>query len=98
MKLKKDFLSDVILDALEMKFSKDDRLNTKIAGLFRGKRKIMRKGDLVRPVEVFAFKADDTLLLIQRNHPEKVKHLVFLNSHTEEPFHIQNLNNYRLKK
>ena len=95
MKYKNDVHADVILDALDLKFSKDMKLNQKIARLFKKINK--NKKDVVNPVEVFAFSTEDTLFLIKQKHPRKVKHLLFLDSHTQEPFHVQNIRNYKIK-
>lgn len=95
MKFKNDVYSHLIMDALDLKFSKDVRLNQKIVQLF-SKLKRKKKRD-VSPVKVFAFSTEDTLFLIKEKHPRKVKHLLFLDSHTQEPFHIQNIGNFRVK-
>lgn len=92
MKMKNDAHTDVIIDALDMKFSKDVKLHEKILKILKKTKK-----EVVDPVEVFAFSADDTLLLIKRNHSRKIRHLIFLDSHTQEPFHIQNIKNFKIE-
>src|SRR3990167_3063784 len=92
MKINKDVHMNVIVDALDIKFSKDESLNQKIARLIK-----KRKNKEVIPAEVFAFSAEDTLLLIKRNHSQKIRHLLFLDSHTREPFHIENIHKYKVE-
>ena len=92
MKINHDAQLDVILDALEIKFSKDGKLNQKIAGLRK-----QQGGEEVTPVEVFAFSAEDTLFLIKRNHSQVIRHLLFLDSGSQEPFHIENIQNYKVE-
>ncbi|MBI4970518.1 MAG: hypothetical protein HZC17_01575 [Candidatus Omnitrophica bacterium] len=92
MKINKDVQMNVIVDALEIKFSKDESLNQKIAGLVK-----RGKAEEVIPIEVFAFSAEDTLLLIKRNNSQKIRHLLFLDSHSQEPFHIENIHKYKVE-
>lgn len=92
MKIENDAQLEVILDALEIKFSKDGKLNQKIADLRK-----QQSGDDVVPIEVFAFSAEDTLFLIKRNHSQVIRHLLFLDSHSQAPFHIENIQNYKVE-
>ncbi|MBI4398162.1 MAG: hypothetical protein HY586_03460 [Candidatus Omnitrophica bacterium] len=89
--INEEVIREVIIDALDIKFSKNAGLNEKIARLFRDK-----ETEKVSPVEVFAASADDTLLVIKRDHSQKIKHIVFLDAPTQQPFHIRNIRKHRI--
>lgn len=93
MKFNKEVLWNIIVDVLQFKFSKDERLNQKIAQLLIP----VRPAEEVDPIEVFAFRSEDTLFLIKRNDANKIRHLIFLDSHNQEPFHIKNIKNFKVE-